>query len=1313
MTYINQSIMAFIGQIEYFNLDDDFECYVDRMDHLLKLNKITENSNKVSFLISTGGADLYKILKTLVAPKKPENFQYDELVVKLRLHFQRKTNVTAERFKFLTRNQLAEETMQDYIITIKSLATTCNYGTFLEEVLKDRLLMGIRNKRIQAKLIELSESTFESTCEVALNMEMLEEEVRNMGNDREPTLVNKIGSRRSNEEVRDVATANTNRKKIQCFYCGRWGHIQKFCNLYKKNRFSGKNQCNNTYSDRQRTLKNNCIDDVSPAENEEQYDDSYVLNMNSELGYLNSVSGHSVPVHITLNCSNVLLRMEVDSGACTSIIHMDTYRELFSDSQLKYTEKLLRVISGQHVNVVGYIDVLVRVLNSSLTESIPLSLYVITSDRTFTPLLGRSWMDKLFVGWRDFWSEKINSVTDRDNSQNCVVEIFKKFDSVLNNVNGGPITKYKADIVVKESASPIFFKPYTAPFGLRGKIDEELDRLQRRNIIYPVRYSRWASPIVVVEKANGGIRICVDCKVTINRFITTDHYPLPRCDDIFANLTGCVFYCVLDLEGAYQQVEVSEESQEYLTINTHRGLFRYKRLIFGVKSAPAIFQSIMDNMLNGLSKTQCYLDDIIIGGSTFTECKQNLWNVLSRLGQYNVRVNASKCQFFKKEITFLGHRISDGCITPCVDKLDAIYKAPRPDNLTQLRSYLGLLNYYTHFIPNLSSELCPLYELTRKGSTFKWSENCENCFIRSKDLLHKHQVLILYDPQKPIVIQCDASPYGVGAILSHEVEGILRPVLFASSTLSQAEQNYSQLHREALAIIFAVKKFHKYIYGKHFVIQSDHQPLREIFNPTRPTSMLTVGRLVRWSVLLSMYDYTIQYKKASIMANADGLSRLPTRESTGINEEGIHFVDKFQVNDVSIDQVKLETEKDNILREVVNMLLHGWLFPIPIYIRQFYNKRISLSWDNGCLWYNHRLVVPTTMRSLVLKSIHESHIGVVKMKLLAKTHVWWPGIDSDIEEYVLSCNVCQSALSKPISSAMMSWPESKYFFERIHLDFFHFRDKNFLIIVDTYSKWLDVKEMVNIKLENLVNKLREIFAYFGIPKTIISDNGPPFSSEGFIKFCSVNSINCMKSPPYHPESNGTAERAVQTVKTHLKKYFLDPQSSSLPLSVMLSNLLLKYRLTPSTVTGRSPNDCIFIHKRNVLFSMDTRRELREEYTSRRIDIEKPKSVPHLRQGENIFYRIVSNSGIKWVTGTVIKPVGNVMYLINVNGYHRTAHISQLRKDKSKSLKFIPPLCKFGETENVKKRRRSESDDTEFVCRRSERLKQKKIDVNNS
>lgn len=231
------------------------------------------------------------------------------------------------------------------------------------------------------------------------------------------------------------------------------------------------------------------------------------------------------------------------------------------------------------------------------------------------------------------------------------------------------------------------------------------------------------------------------------------------------------------------------------------------------------------------------------------------------MNDHCVRINEDKCKFFENNVEYLGHEISADGLRPNQKKVEAIVKATEPENLTQLKSYLGLINYYAKFVPNLSSELMALYKLTKKEVKFDWTNECKEIYHRSKKLLLENKLLVHYDPKKPIVITCDASPYGVGAVLSHLINGEERPVLFASSTLTDAERNYSQLHREALAVIFALKNFHKYVYGYKFVIQTDHQPLREIFGVKRGVLPVAAARLQRWAIYLSMYDCQIVYKK--------------------------------------------------------------------------------------------------------------------------------------------------------------------------------------------------------------------------------------------------------------------------------------------------------------------------------------------------------------------------------------------------------------------------------------------------------------------
>ena len=269
-----------------------------------------------------------------------------------------------------------------------------------------------------------------------------------------------------------------------------------------------------------------------------------------------------------------------------------------------------------------------------------------------------------------------------------------------------------------------------------------------------------------MPKAEGQIRLCGDYKVTINPVLEVDQYPLPKPDNIFATLATGKYFSKIDLTHAYQQMKLKEDSRHLVTINTHRGLFRYTRLPFGVASAPSIFQKVMDTVLQGLPKVICYLDDILVSEATREEHLQNLENVLQRLQQYNIRAKRSKCVFMCESVDYLGHRIDATGLHTLSSKVKAVQNALQPKNVQELRSFLGLLHYYGKFLPNLATLLHPLNALLKSGSKWVWSTECSKAFQAAKQLLVTAPVLAHYVPELPIRLAGDASAYGIGAVIS-------------------------------------------------------------------------------------------------------------------------------------------------------------------------------------------------------------------------------------------------------------------------------------------------------------------------------------------------------------------------------------------------------------------------------------------------------------------------------------------------------------------------------------------------------------------
>ncbi|XP_056144368.1 uncharacterized protein K02A2.6-like [Lampris incognitus] len=535
------------------------------------------------------------------------------------------------------------------------------------------------------------------------------------------------------------------------------------------------------------------------------------------------------------------------------------------------------------------------------------------------------------------------------------------------------------------------------------------------DIISPVEHSDWATPIVPVNKKDGTVRLCGDFKVTLNQALCVDKYPIPRIEDLFASLAGCQRFSKLDLSNAYLQMEVVEESRKLLTISTQKGLFCHNRFPFGIASAPALFQKAMDQVLVGLPFTHCYLDDILVSGPDEETHLKALDDVLTRLEEYDLHVKKDKCMFFQESVEYLGHIIDAAGLHKSPEKERAVVEAPAPTNVSQLRSLLGMINYYGRFIPDLATILQPLNSLLHKGKKWQGTTACEAAFRKVKELMVSQKVLTHYNPELPLRLACDASPYGVGAVLSHVMpDGVEKPIAYASRTLSKAEQNYAQIEREALGIVFGIRKFHQYLYGNKFTLLTDHRPL---------------------------------------------------------------------------------------------------------------------TWGT-------RVVVPPKLRPRVINELHTAHPGVVRMKSLARSYVWWPGIDSQIELQAKSCHSFQRSQREPSLAPLhpWMWPSSPW--ERIHVDFAGpFEGHMYLVVVDAHSKWPEVQIMDSTTASKTITVLRGLFSRHGLPHILVSDNGPQFCSEEFATFLKANGVKHIRSAPYHPATNGLAERFVQTFK-HVWYYIL-------------------------------------------------------------------------------------------------------------------------------------------------------------------------------
>ena len=502
--------------------------------------------------------------------------------------------------------------------------------------------------------------------------------------------------------------------------------------------------------------------------------------------------------------------------------------------------------------------------------------------------------------------------------------------------------------------------------------------------------------------------------------LDVNQYPLPRPEDLFASLAGGQRYSKIDLSHAYQQMMLDDNSRELITINTHKGLYQYTRLPFGVAPAPALFQRAMDTILQGIPSVICYINDIVVTGKSYEEHLKNLEAVLKRLSDEGMTAKRNKCSFMKESIEFLGHIIDSKGIHPSQAKLEAILNAPKPKNVQQLRSLLRLVNYYGKFVPQLASIFHPLNRLLGNGVKWQWSVECDKVLDKVKQELVSPRVLVHFNSELPVTLATDASPYGIGAVISHVYpDGSEQPIAFASRTLTSAERNYAQIEKEALSVVFGVKKFHQYLFGRKFSLVTDHKPKKAI-------PPLAAARIQRWSVILSAYNYDISFRSTKLHANADALSRLPLSPTTEAGTYTDRVCSVFNVGQmealpVTSSQLAKATSTDPVLSKVVRFTRNGWPDRVPDTLKPFYNRRSELSIEGNCIMWGIRVIVPQKLRGKVLQELHSEHPGMSRMKAIACSFVWWPNLDANIESLVKSCVPCLSVKSAPPKSPLNPW----------------------------------------------------------------------------------------------------------------------------------------------------------------------------------------------------------------------------------------------------------------------------------------------------
>lgn len=1228
--------MSKIGHISEFNSDGgDWDIYVERVKLFIKVNGVKDEL-KVPTLLTVMGEKAYKKIRTLCSPEKPEDKLFDELIkIMSEKGNNPKPTEIAARFAFNARKQTLNESIGDYHLILKELSDDCVFGDNLETRLRDQLVFGLINKTIQEELLREKKLTYKLSLEIALSRECALKEATTLNAQVQPTSVHKV------QYHRDTA------QSVKCKHCGRKNHKAQDCRF----KDATCHQCQ-----KKGHIKTICRSgSAQHAKPQKKVSKpTYMLEVNSDSDdalLLNAMSIHNhkvQPMYADVVIDGKSISMEIDTGAAVSVINEADFNRLSCKRELEETDIILSTYTNEQIKPIGVCTVCVESNEKSFSD---MKLYVLNCTDA-PPLLGRSWLREMQLDWKSI--RKLNETRPTKNNASFVDDLKRKYPTLFSD-SMGKMKDIKARIDVKPDATPRFLKARPVPIALRDKVNENIEKLVNYEVLSPIRHSDWATPIVPVIKSDGSVRICGDFKVTVNPVLNVEKYPQPRREDLFASLAGGKTFSKVDLASAYLQMEVEEDSKQYLTINTPKGLFRYNRLVFGIASAPAIFQRAIETILQRIPGVIVYQDDILVTGNTDKEHLQSLTTVLERLEHYGLRVKLSKCSFFAQSITYLGHKIDKDGVSTVQNKVQAVKDAPTPTNVSELRSFLGVVNFYGSFIPSLSTKLAALHNLLRNDVEWKWTDECESAFRNVKECLCSSPVLAHYDPKLPLVVACDASPYGIASILSHRYpDKSERPIAFASRALTESEKNYAQIDREALAVIYGVKKFNEYIFGRQFILITDNRPLCHILAPEKPIPNVAAARIQRWAVYLGAHNYIIEHRPATEHANVDGLSRLPLPTTNHKKvKENMFTVSQIELLPLTSTDIAQQTCKDPILSKVYHYTLNGW----ETYdykslkdsdLQTFYNRRNDISLFNGVLMCGIRVVVPTVFRERVLAEIHEGHLGVVKMKSIARSHVYWPNIDKEIEQRAYGCSGCALVRKLPPASLLHPWEWPSQPWRRLHIDYAGpFLNRMFLVVVDAHSKWPEVISMRTATSATTIRALRDIFARFGIPDQLVSDNGAQFTSAEFCMFLKQNGIRHIKSAPYHPSTNGLAERFVQTFKLAMKS----AKATESTVDMKLPQFLMAYRNVSHSTTAASPANLLIgrpLKTRLDLLnpSCEIASRVSDKQARQIADSNRSRQV-QFKTGDAVLVRDYRPGADKWINAEVESPTGPVSYQVRL------------------------------------------------------------------
>ena len=1146
------------------------------------------------------------------------------MIKKFDSHCTPKKNLTVERHIFFSRNQAYGEKFEAFLTDVKLKAKTCEFGDLKDSLIKDKIVGGIQSDQLRARLLREADLTLENAETICRAAEVSETRLKIMKEEHDVnTIKTNINTEKTDYKTRRQPNSD------DCSYCGK-KHQPRKCpafgsichNCGKRNHFMS--VCRATKHVKMVT--------------EEKCDENF---------FVAGISHESENVKEWKSIIEVQGRkitFTLDTGAQANILPLSLFRRL-KKTRLQNSNAHLTSYCGQQLQVMGKSTLFCK---SGNTECI-LEFQIL--DTNAKPILGLQGCEAMNL------IQRIELIED---------SVLSSFKDVFEGLGTMPeVHKIQIDPAVP----PVVHPPRKVPAALRNTLLQELQRLEKDKIIEKVDHpTNWVNSLVIVEKKSGGLRLCLDPR-DLNKAIKREHYQLPTIEEIVSRQSGNRIFSVLDASSAFWQIQLDEESSLLTTFNTPFGRYKFLRLPFGLNSAAEVFAKRFRQAFEDIPGVEAYMDELLISGRSMEEHDERLQMVLQAARRNGIKLKPSKCSFKVSEVTFVGHKITQDGLRTDNSKVAAIREMPEPSNRKDLQRFLGMANYLAKFIPNFSSITAPLRDLLKKENEWQWLEIHHKTVEEIKKLVTEAPILGFFDVNKPVMISVDASLHGLGAVLLQEN----KPIAYASRSLSECETRYAQIEKEMLAVVFGVEHFHYYTYGRPISVETDHKPLLSIIS--KPLSAAP-PRLQRMLLRLMKYEVDLKYKPGAEMYISDTLSRAAVSNNVPNSDQWeaqIHLIfSSLPISDKKLQLFRSETENDESLQHVKKFIHEGWPENknlIPETVLAYKGFQDELSEKDGLLFKGEQLIVPQSLQQDMLFRLHEGHMGRDKCLATAREVFFWPGMTSEIVNLVSKCAVCKEFMNAQQNEPLQSHEIPKLPWEKVGADIFQFDGKYFLLLVDYYSKFFEISLLSSTTGSGVIMQMKSQFARHGIPKQLMSDNGPQFNCAEFANFADSWDFQHRTSSPRYPKSNGLAERTIQTVKGILKKAKVLRQDPYLAL--------LQYRNAPLQDNVSSAQLLMNRHLRTNLPATDaylmprvpdqktaekafSRQQERQRQAYNRTALFQPLSP--LQPGERI--RMQIERGSSWRPATVIASAGPRSYIVKTeNGATYRRNRVMLRQTK--------------------------------------------------